>query len=141
MARRGMSRLEGMDGVLASMKELSATVERNVGRRGLRATAQVLANKHKATLPVSPDPDNKTPGSLKASPTVKTAKGGKGRPAVAMIIEDPAAAPGEFGTHKMAAHLKVRNTTDAMRPELAATLGEALKSEVDAAAKRSARKG
>jgi hypothetical protein len=138
---RGASHLEGMGGCLAALKDLTKRVESNVGKRALRTTAQDLADRHKATLPVSDSPHDKTRGSLKASPTVASAKGRKGRPAVAMIIEDPAAAPGEFGTSKMPAHLKVRATTDAMRSQLAGTLGDALKSEVDAASRSAARKG
>lgn len=130
-----------MDGCLAAMRELTATVERNVGRRALKKTAQQLADRHKATLPISGDPYDPTRGSLKASPAVKAAKGGKGKPAVSVVIEDEAAVPGEFGTHKMKPHLKVRSTTDAARGDLAATLGATLKEEVDIAAKRAARKG
>lgn len=141
MARAGQSRLEGMGGCLAAMRELTATVERNVGKRALKTTAGRLADRHKSVLPVSDDPSNKTRGSLKASPAVKAARGGKGRPAVAMVIDDVAAVPGEFGTSKMKPHLKVRATTDAMRGEMAVTLGGALKEETDTAARRAAKKG
>jgi hypothetical protein len=130
-----------MAGCLAAMRELTATVERNVGKRALKTTAGKLADRHKAVLPVSDDPSNKTKGSLKSSPAVKAARGAKGRPAVAMVIDDVAAVPGEFGTSKMKSHLKVRSTTDAMRDDLAATLGAALKEEADAAARRAAKKG
>ena len=80
MARRA-SHIEGMAGCLAALRELGQRVENTVGRRGLRTTAKKLAERHKATLPVSTDPNNKTPGSLRASPSVKAAKGGKGRQA------------------------------------------------------------
>ena len=129
-----------MDGCRAALHELGKTIERRVGKRALTAAAKKLADRHKQALPVSADPYDPTRGSLKGAPTVKAAKGGKGRPAVAMVIEDPAAAPGEFGTHKMKPHLKVRSTTDAMRGELGATMAEALKQEVDQAARAAAKK-
>jgi hypothetical protein len=140
MPRDVRGHLEGMEGCRAALQELGRTVTRNVGKRSLRAPAELLAARHRATLPVSSDPSDKTPGSLKDSPKVVPAKTEKGRARVAMVIDDVAAVPGEFGTSKMKPHLKVRTTTDAMRPALAQVMGTALKQEVDAAAQRAARK-
>lgn len=133
--------LEGMREAREALDELSRTVRRNVGKRALQAPARLLVARQKARLPVSRDPYDKTPGSLKASPEVKPSRTEKGRPRVAVVIDDIAAVPGEFGTSKMEPHLKVRATTDAARPAMAEAMAEAVKVEVDAAAQRASRKG
>lgn len=123
-----------------ALQELSRAVQRNVGKRALKAAGEVWVQRQKATLPVSTSPSDKTPGSLRAAPEVASSRTEKGGPRVALLIDDIAAVPGEFGTSKMNAHLKVRATTDASRNEMAAALGAGLKSETDAAAKRVAAK-
>jgi len=141
MPKAARGHLEGMQGCREALQELGRTVGRNVGKRALRATAELLAERQRATLPVSSRSGNPTPGSLRAAPQVVSARTEKGRPRVAMLIDDIAAVPGEFGTSKMRPHLKVRATTDAMRPALAEVMGQSLKIEVDAAAHKASRKG
>ena len=61
-----------------------------------------LADRIRERAPVSTDPYNKTPGSLRAS--VKRAKSNsRKRPEAVVLVDDVAAVPNEFGTSKMKA--------------------------------------
>lgn len=135
-----IARIEGFKECREALQELSRTVQCNVGRRSLRAAADVWLGRQKASLPVSGRDTDPSRGSLKASPEMAKSRNERGGPRVALLIEDPAAAPGEFGTLKMQPHLKVRATTDSARDAMGAALGSALKVEVDAAARRAAKR-
>lgn len=135
-----ISRIEGMRECREALETLSRTVQRNVGKRSLRAAGEVWVARQKATLPVSDRPSDPTPGSLQQAPQVVSSRTEKGGPRVALLIDDVAAVPGEFGTSKMQPHLKIRATTDAARDAMAGALAEALKIETDAAVRQAARK-
>lgn len=136
-----ISHLEGMKECREALQELSRTVQRSVGKRALRAAGEVWVARQKAMLPVSSRASDPTRGSLKAAPEVAASRTERGDPRVALLIDDMAAVPGEFGTSKMAPHLKVRATTDSVREPMGRALGSALKHEVDSAAARAAAKG
>lgn len=140
MPRANRSYLEGYRECRESLQELSRGVQRNVGKRALQATAQTAVRVLKREAPVSADPYNKTPGSLRDSVNEGKSRSERGRPRHAIFIDDVAAAPVEFGTSRMEARPWVRAAIDAARPVLARVMGRALKEEVDKAAQRAARK-
>lgn len=137
---RGVSRLEGIREARETLQDLSRAVQRTVGKRALTRGGDVFVSRLKAAMPVSSDPSNPTKGSLAAAPEVVPARSERGSPRVAVLIEDPAAAPGEFGTRKMRPHLRVRATVDATRDAAGAELAAALVQEVDAAVQRIAKR-
>ena len=141
MPKANRSYLDGMRGAREALAELSKGVARNVGKRALRQTGDYFVGRLKPTLPVSNEPSNPTKGSLRASAQVVSSRAEKGRPRVALLIDDIAAVPGEFGTSNMKPHLKVRATVDASRAGGAAVMAAAIKSEVDAVIQRAAAKG
>jgi HK97 gp10 family phage protein len=134
-------RIEGFKECRESLQELSKTVQRNVGKRSLLVPATIIAKAVEANAPVSGDPNNRTPGSLRASVTPSPERKGKSKASVVVIAEDPAAVPNEFGTHKMAAQPFFRPAVDSVRDAAGAAFAGALKSEVDAAVARAAKKG
>lgn len=123
-----------------ALQELSRAVQTRVGKKSLAAGGEVWVERQRATLPVSSSPYDKTPGSLRAAPEVVSSRKERGGPRVALLIDDIAAVPGEFGTSKMQAHLKVRAVTNAARDAMGLAVGEALKVETEAAARRAASK-
>ncbi len=80
-----------------ALAELDRLTQRNVGKRALRAPAEVIAGRVKANAPVSSRPGNKTPGSLRASVEVKSPTSSKGRARITIVADDVAAVPMEFG--------------------------------------------
>ena len=141
MARAGRSSLEGYKECREALQILSKAVQRGVGTRALASAAEMGAGLVRAAAPVSTDPNNKTPGSLRDSVRVdKREKNQRGRPRVAIRADDVAAVPNEFGTSKMAAQPFFRPTIDANRPAIAAKFGGELKSETDAAVARAAKR-
>ena len=133
--------IEGLREAREALNELGRTVARNIGKRALVAPAELLVSRLKANTPVSNRRDDKTPGSLRDSTKHVVGKAEKGRPRRAVLIEDVAAVPNEFGTSKMKAQPYVRRTVDANREAAAAVLAEAIKAEIEPALKRAARKG
>lgn len=137
----GISRLEGFKEAREALQELSRSVQRGALKRSLNAPADLLVERLKERTPVSNDPNNKTRGSLRDGTKRVPARSRKGTPRVAVIVDDVAAVPIEFGTSKMTARPYVRSTVDSSRPALAESLGAAAKIEIDAAAQRAAKRG
>lgn len=140
MAKGAISRLEGFKEAREALQALSRSVQRGALKRSLNAPADLLVKRLKERTPVSDDPYNKTPGSLRDGTKRVPARARKGTPRVAVVIEDIAAVPIEFGTSKMEAKPYVRDTTDNSRTAMAEVLGEAAKAEIDQAAERSAKR-
>lgn len=136
---KGISRNEGMAEASKQMRELSKVVQNRVGKRSLRAPAELLARAVKAKAPVSSRSTNPTPGSLRDSVKVANARKEKGRPTVVILAEDVAAVPNEYGTSKMAAQPFFRPAVDANRMAAGQAMAEALKQEVDAEVRRIAK--
>jgi hypothetical protein len=95
-----------------------------------------------ANAPISNDPHDKTPGSLKDSPRVVPEKGKRGGAQLAVVVEDPAAVPNEFGLSGKDFPAKpfARPAVDRIKGATLIAFGAALKPEIDAAAKRAAKK-
>lgn len=123
-----------------ALQTLSKAVQRNVGKRALRAPAEVIARAVKARAPVSTRGNNPTKGSLRESVTVAASRAEKGRPTVVVLAADVAAVPNEFGTSKMAAQPFFRPAVDAAREQAGAVMADALRGEVDAAVARAAKR-
>lgn len=136
---RGASRLD-IRGAREALQDLGRAMQNGVGKRSLRRGGEVFVNRLRAAMPVSDDPDNPTKGSLRAAPEVVPAKTERRSPRVAVLIEDPAAGPGEFGTRKMRPHLTIRATVDSTRDDAGQAVAEALVQEVDAAVQRAAKR-
>jgi HK97 gp10 family phage protein len=133
------TQLAGFRETREALQDLSKTVQRNVGRRALRVPAEIIADATRALAPVSSRPDNPTPGSLRASVSVVNAKARSGA-AVAVLVEDPAAVPNEYGTSKMAAQPFMRPAINANEARCIAAFGQAIKPEVERAAAKAAKK-
>jgi len=131
--------LAGFRETREALQELSKTVQRNVGRRALRVPAELIADATRQRAPVSSRPDNPTPGSLRASVSVVNAKAKSGA-AVAVLVEDVAAVPNEFGTTKMSAQPFFRPAIQASEAAALHAFGNALKPEVEKAAAKAAKK-
>jgi HK97 gp10 family phage protein len=137
---KGVTRIEGFKECRETLQELSKTVQRNVGKRSILVPAGVIAAAIRAKAPVSSDPRDPTPGSLRDSVTVRPDKARKGVVSAVVLVEDPAAVPNEFGTHKMTANPFGRPAVDGARAAAGAAFAEALKGEVDAAVARTAKR-
>lgn len=133
--------LAGYKEARETLQELSKAMQRGVGKRALLAAGQVIVEATKARAPVSTDPRDPTPGSLRAAPKVVNAKPGK-RAAVqaAVLVEDPAAVRIEFGKTNYAAHPFFRPAIDASRGPATEVFGSALAVEVVKAAERAAKR-
>jgi hypothetical protein len=141
MAR--ISRLEGVREARETMQELSRAIQRNVGKRALKTgPGPVFVRSIKAKAPVSDRPTDPTPGSLRDSIKVVDTKAEKGRPTVAILADDIAAAPNEFGLkhRRYRPQPFFRPGIDAAREEAGAAMVEALKVEADIAFKRAAKR-
>jgi hypothetical protein len=145
---REISRIEGMRECREALQELGRTVQRNVGKRALKqGPGRVFVAEIKRRAPVSSRPNDPTPGSLRDSVKVVDARTEKGRATVAILAEDIAAVPNEYGLkhRRYKPHPFFRPGIDAGRDEAGAAMAAELKSEVDVAvakaAKRAARAG
>lgn len=140
MAKWG--RIEGMREARKTLDELTRAVQRNVGKRALNASGEVFVKEVAARANVSQRVTNPTPGSLKASPRVVPARPQKGQVRVAVIVEDPASIPQEFGLTRRdyPADPFFVPAIEAKRNEAAHEFAEALKKEVDEAARRVAKR-
>lgn len=130
-----------------ALQQLSRTVQRNVGKRALKAPAAVLVRHIKAKARVSSRASDPTPESMRDAVRDADAKNERGRATRVILVEDAAAVPNEFGLARRdyPAQPFVRPGVDAGRNEAGAAMASALKDEVDkaaiAAAKRAGRKG
>jgi len=132
--------LKGFAEVRESLAEFSKTVARNVARRALMQAAEIIGDAAQQAAPVSTDPRNPTPGSLKASKDIKRGKAGREMATVAVIFDDVAAVPTEYGTTKMAARPWFRPAADASEARAIAAFASALTDEVEKAAAKAAKK-
>jgi HK97 gp10 family phage protein len=136
--------LKGLKEVREGLAEFSKTVARNVGRRALMPAAEIIANAAQANAPVSTRTDQwkSEPGSLKASKQIKRDKPGKGMATVAIIFDDPAAVPTEYGltSRRYPAQPWFRPAVDANESRAVAAFGSALTEEVEKAAAKAAKK-
>ncbi|SMF70530.1 HK97-gp10 family putative phage morphogenesis protein [Allosphingosinicella indica] len=117
-----------------ALETLSKATQKNVGKRALMAPARVLAGAVAAKTPV------KT-GTLKSSVKAVPSKMEKGRPRAAVLADDVAAVPIEFGTSKMTARPFFRPAVEAARDMAGRAFAAALKPEIDAAVERAAKRG
>jgi len=134
--------VKGFQEARESLHEMSKAMQRGVGRRALFAAAEVIAAATRARAPVSSDPNDKTPGSLKAAPKAVTAKPGK-RALVqaAVLVEDPAAVRVEYGSvHNKPAEPFFRPAIDATKAAATEVFAAQLAVEVVAAAERAAKR-
>lgn len=131
--------MEGMGECLAALRELEKAAQNKIGKRALKAPATVIARAVQAKAPVSSRPTNPTPGSLKASVKVVSSRKEKGGPRIAVIADDVAAVPNEYGTSKMSPQPFFRPAVDTAREAAGQAMAEALKQEVDAEVQRIAK--
>ena len=138
MARRSVSRLEGFREASRQLNEMSKAVARNVGKRALTDTAEILARGVRANVA----PHNLT-GDTYESVDVEPAKQ-KGGVAVQVVLADIAGVQLEFGNSDQTATPVFRPAVDSNRQKMDDTFAVLLPLEIDAAvirkAKRAARK-
>jgi len=144
---RPYSKLEGYKEAREAMQEMSKRLQKGVGRRALHKAGDVIVQATRAKAPVSSDPHNKTPGSLRDSPKTVNAKPGKrAMVQVAVLVEDPAAVRVEYGSvHNKPAEPFFRPAIDGSTPAAVDAFAAALAVEVvavaECAAKRAAKAG
>ena len=134
--------LKGLKEVREGLAEFSRTIQRNVGRRALMQSAEIIGDAAQANAPVSDRPQQwkSEPGSLKGSKEIKRGKASGQMATVAVIFSDPAAVPTEYGTTKMAARPWFRPAAAAVEGQAVATFASALREEVEIAAAKAAKK-
>lgn len=137
---RASARIEGFRECSQALQSLSKAMARNVGKRALQVPARILLEAAQARAPVSSDPRDKTPGSLRDSGKVENAQTRRGRPAVAVAFTDVAAVPNELGTSKMAANPFFRVALAGVKIAMFVAFADALKVETDAAVQRVAKR-
>jgi HK97 gp10 family phage protein len=131
--------LAGYKETREAMAELTKSVQKNIGKRGLEASARILAGATQQRAPVSNDPYNKTPGSLRASVQVVKHRSKVGA-AAAVLVEDPAAVRVEFGRTNQAADPFFRPAIDASEGAMLKAFADRLGPEVEAATRRAGAK-
>jgi hypothetical protein len=127
-----------------ALADLSRTVQRNVGKRALKAgPGAVFVHSIKGKARVSTRATDPTPGSMRDAVKVVDSRTEKGRATVAILVDDIAAVPNEFGLkhRNYPAQPFVRPGIDAARPAAAEAMGIELKREVDAAVAKAAARG
>ncbi|KKW93873.1 HK97-gp10 family putative phage morphogenesis protein [Sphingobium chungbukense] len=138
MARRSVSRLEGFREASRQLNEMSKAMARNVGKRALADTAEILARGVRQNV----GPHNLT-GDTYESVDVEPAKQRRGV-AVQVVLADIAGVELEFGNSAQTATPVFRPAVDSNRQKMDDTFAVLLPIEVDAAvirkAKRAARK-
>ena len=144
MAKGEIGQISGMRECREALAELSRTVQRNVGKRALKSgPGAVFVRAIKSRARVSSRASDPTPGSLRDSVKVVDSRAERGRATVAILADDIAAAPNEFGlAHRnYPAKPFFRPGIDSAREAAAAAMAETLKAEVDVAVARAAAKG
>lgn len=143
MTRRH-SRIEGFREAADTLATLSRAVQRGVGRTVLREPAALLAGEVQTRAP-------KLTGLLQGAVKVvnnrltkKAAREARARPGaveLAVLVDDAAAVPNEFGNeHVDPAQPFFRPAIDAKREEMMRVGAARIKTAVDAAAQRAARR-
>lgn len=123
------SRIVGVDDCLATLADLKKGTRRGVGRRSLVPAAEQLADAVRERAPV-------LTGELRGKVRVET-QGSK----VAVVVEDEAAVPNEYGTSDTPIQPFFRPAIDTERAGMAETVGRDLAAETIKTAKRVARRG
>ena len=144
MARGEIGTLAGMREARETLAELSKTVARNVGKRALKqGPGLVFVRSIKSKARVSSRANDPTPGSMRDAVEVVDSRAEKGRATVAILVDDVAAVPNEFGLkhRKYPAKPFMRPGVDSARIEAAEALAVELRSEVDKAAAKAAKRG
>lgn len=128
-----ISRLEGMGPSLKALRQLSDHVQKKVGKIALKAGAQPLVTRVKGKAKVSSRADNPTPGSLRQSVHDKPGRPSRGMDTRAIIADDVAAVPKEFGLARRdyPAEPFFRPAVDAGRAEAGQAIADAIKNEVE----------
>jgi hypothetical protein len=144
MAKFEVGRIDGLREAREGLAEMSRTVARNVGKRALKqGPGRVFVEAIKAKARVSSRASDPTPGSMRDAVKLVDSRPEKGRATVAILVDDIAAVPNEFGLRhrNYPAHPFVRPGIDGAREEAGAAMARELKSEVDAAIAKAAAKG
>lgn len=136
MAKSSWGRIEGLRECREALQSLDRRVQTNVGKRALGAPADVFVAAIKQKAPVSDRPSNPTPASLRDSIVKTKPSSRRGRAEMAILAEDIAAVPNEYGTSKMAPQPFFRPAVDANRLPAAQAMASAVQRETDAAAQR-----
>lgn len=130
---KGVSRIEGMREARETLQALGKRVETAVGQRSLlTGPGPVIVREVSSRAKTSNRATNPTPGSLKASPKVVRARKDKRGPRAAVLVEDPAALPKEYGLvhRKYPAEPFFRPAVDAVREQAGLAMADALKAEI-----------
>lgn len=134
MARRTQSRLEGFREASKQLGDMSRAMARNVGKRALIDTAEILARGVRANIA----PHNLT-GDTYESVDVAPAKQKRGV-AVEVVLEDIAGVQLELGNADQAATPVFRPALDSNRQRMDETFAVLLPLEIDAAVIRKAKR-
>lgn len=134
MARRTQSRLEGFREASKQLGDMSRAMARNVGKRALTDTAEILARGVRANIA----PHNLT-GDTYESVDVAPAKQKRGV-AVEVVLEDIAGVQLELGNADQAATPVFRPALDSNRQTMDETFAVLLPLEIDAAVIRKAKR-
>ena len=134
--------IQGLKECRETLQDFSKAMQKNVGKRALHKAGEVIVRATKARAPISDDPHNKTPGSLKAAPRTVDAKPGKrAQVQVAVLVEDPAAVRVEYGSaHNKPPAPFFRPAIDGNKGATLDAFGAALVVEVVKVAERVAKK-
>lgn len=133
------SELLGLKECREALQEMSKRAQRGLGAMALRKPAEIIKDAVQSRAPVSTRPSDPTKGSLKASGAVKKGRMKGTLVSIAVIFEDEAAVPNEYGTTKMGAQPFFRPAVDAVEPQAIAAFTSALTQEVEAAAAKAAK--
>lgn len=128
-----ISRLEGVGGTLKAMRALSDHAQNQIGKVALKAAADELTPRVKARAKVSSRSGNPTPGSLQRSIGDKPGRARKGVATRAIIADDVAAVPKEYGLARRnyPAEPFFRPAIDSGRGAAAQAIADAIKDEVE----------
>lgn len=121
---RTKSRLTGFREASAQLNNMKKSVARGVGRRALKAPAQILCDEMIARAAV-------LTSALRSSIKLVKERADRGRPRIGVIADDPAAVPNEFGTLDMNAQPFARPAKDAKAGAMLDAFGAELKADVD----------
>jgi hypothetical protein len=127
------SRLEGMGPAIANLRKLSEYAQKQIGKNALQAGAAVAVKRVKAKAKVSTRANDPTPGSLKESVRDKPGRAKKGIDTRAVVVEDVAAVPKEFGLTRRNYPPEpfARPAIDGAREEIGPAIAESVKNDVE----------
>lgn len=144
MSKAELGQIEGMKEAREALQDLERRIRNQVGKRSLlNGPAPVFVQSIKSKARVSSRSRDPTPGSLRDSVKAVNSRMEKGRPTVAILADDLAAVPNEYGLkhRNYPAHPFFRPGIDAVREEAGLAMAEQLKSEIDRAVQAAAAKG